>query len=810
MKSKKIKKGEKRVKGKKASFISRMMKKLNLRGIKISLLIPIVGIIVVMLIAISMGITRNIKSQFSQLNNEMNDQTKKLSENVNEGFSTLSSEIKKKEIERLDEQLIDLKSSGMGYFEYKMETLTQKGTLVTKMNKTINLVGYQLREKDMAKLQKGVPDQTVEYSHVTGKILYTLLLNQVKDDAWSGNDRNIGLDVFGPDAEIIASSSFTYKLERGDTEKELIKTLLDKGYLQSLFNVTSSDHGVFLKIYLPIMNHMKSKVGGMIINYPLKDGFVEQLQRFTKSDIMIFNGGEGYISSMRNSDGKIFTMDAKEEFQKLSNNPGATVYKEFDHEFKGETNNYKMTFSPLPDYQGNVVGMVGYALPTDELDVSIKQIEDEQATIMSKFQEQKDLLINTLEENRLEMFKSNFKMLLIVSIVSLILAVALIYFVVSHIVKFINKILSVVRSVGDADLTKKIEHKSKNELGELADGINNMVDNLKDILTVISKSSLDNISSIEEISQISSNNQASMDGFVDTFKGVNRDLKAQEEMVMDVKGSLEEMGIAANNISESSTEVNQYTYDTQKITDEGMESVEDAIEAMKEIKEGVVGIKEVEKALIEKLNSIENFVQTINSISEQTTLLSLNASIEAARAGDAGKGFAVVANEIKKLAEGSSQATKDITEMVNSLKEEANKVNDEIDKGVDKTDKGVEITLEAGEALEKVLKSVNSINDMMSNITAATEEQSATTSGAVEQVDNLLNTSKEMNNVITDLSNESTEILEVTQEIDTGLINISENITEQQNLVDEFKTEENKARKNKGIREKKNNGNKKS
>jgi len=762
--------------------------KMKFNSIKSKIIIPIVVIITMILTLVGAEITKNITKNFNKLSIGMNVEMEKVSTEVGDGFDTLSLEIEKGAKKELDKNLQGIKESGFSFFENKMTGLLEKGSLITKMEKTINLVAYELKADNMEFIEKGEKNE-VDYSPIKSKTLYTLLLNSVKNYAWRGLDGSLELEIFDENKKILGGTSSKFNIKTDKEQNLLIGELLNKRYVNELFNVVQSQYGNILKIYLPIADYSKTKKGGIIINYPIGDGFLEQLKDFTKSEIILFNGGKAYASSIEDKGFKKVLIDGKKEFEKLKEDPEAIIYKEIKVNGKEGKKNYKMVFSALPNYEGEIVGMIGYALSTDELQLKLSEIENKKSNVLNSFATRKTGLLEALESYKNKILDSNFKLLILISLLALFISGVLIYFLIDNLVKAIKKVLVVVESVANADLTKEIKMKRKDELGELAKGVNKMIVNLKKILIVISNSSLENISAVEEISQISNINNDSMIGFVKTFKEVNGELNDQEELILNVKGSIEEIGVAAGNISESSTEVNQYTYETKEITAKGMEAVEDAITAMKKIKTDVNDIKAVEIILIEKLGSIEEFVKIINSISEQTALLSLNASIEAARAGEAGKGFAVVASEIKKLAEKSALAANDINSMVSSLKQQADHVNEQIDAGVKQTDEGVKITLKAGESLEKVLESVNAINDMMGNITAATEEQTATTTLSTDQMQSLLETSNGLTKSVHKLSDESDERLQATKEIDEGLVRISENIEEQQNFVDEFKIE---------------------
>lgn len=193
--------------------------------------------------------------------------------------------------------------------------------------------------------------------------------------------------------------------------------------------------------------------------------------------------------------------------------------------------------------------------------------------------------------------------------------------------------------------------------------------------------------------------------------------------------------------------IKQITSSTRKIREATESAVSEAHESGDAVKRTVVGMQDIShtmhdiviriETLKESSEKISSIVDMIDNIAMQTNLLSLNAAIEAARAGEHGKGFAVVADEVRKLARRSSDAVQEIVDLISDTQANINNVISAAHVGTSKVDDGVVLAQQAGDTLDKIVKTVSIISQMMNDINHATEQQNRSSIQLVEKVDTM-------------------------------------------------------------------------
>lgn len=272
----------------------------------------------------------------------------------------------------------------------------------------------------------------------------------------------------------------------------------------------------------------------------------------------------------------------------------------------------------------------------------------------------------------------------------------------------IMRLLGEVSDVADGDLTSEA-HVTADMTGAIADAFNYMILQLREIISNVQNATLQVSNSAHEIQS--------------TAEQLAQGSENQASQILDTSTAIEDMAVSIQQVSENaslSAEVGQKALINAR---QGTQAVQNTIEGMNRIRDQVQETAKRIKRLGESSQEIGEIVQLITDIADRTSILALNASIQAAMAGEAGRGFAVVAEEVERLAERSTNATKQIATLTKTIQSETNEAVAAMESTTNEVVSGSQLANQAGQALTEIEAVSNQLAELIQSISSASQQQ---------------------------------------------------------------------------------------
>ena len=371
------------------------------------------------------------------------------------------------------------------------------------------------------------------------------------------------------------------------------------------------------------------------------------------------------------------------------------------------------------------------------------------------------ILFITMEKDEALSHLARIRMMLFITgTICTALGILIAVFAGRSITKPMISMASTMKNIGKGDLTHRTNISSKDEIGDLSNNFNSTLENIKKLILLI-KNESQNLSGIgTKLVGNTNNTAAEVNQIAASIQNIKTRVINQSASVTETNATMEQINLSINklngyverqsaNVSQSSSAIEQMLANIQSVTQTLIKNTDNVKELMDASEIGRTGLQDV-AADIQGIARESDGLLEINSVMEniasQTNLLSMNAAIEAAHAGDAGKGFAVVADEIRKLAENSSEQSKTISAVLKKIKE-----------SIDKIIKSTDDVLGKFEAIDN---SVKTVYDQEENIRNAMEEQGEGSKQILEAI-------SELNEITKQVKTGSEEMLEGSKEIIT-------------------------------------------
>ncbi len=366
--------------------------------------------------------------------------------------------------------------------------------------------------------------------------------------------------------------------------------------------------------------------------------------------------------------------------------------------------------------------------------------------IISKGQVIGILFLGISQEKTNEMILQSSKALLlkiiIISLIALSISILVMFFISKNIGDSIGNIAQLLDQISSYELNVNMgilnrSMKRKDELGLISHSTEKMINNIKRLIIEIEKRSK-KINATSDLLLEISHKQLKISEDI-SFKAEHTDNNTQNASASleEITSGVQEVASSAQIVSKTAQDLTEQNERTQEKANEGEKLINQVVTYVEKTTEQTIYTVKQVTALANETKEVEDILQTISSIAEQTNLLALNAAIEAARAGEAGKGFAVVADEIRKLAEESKTSANNISSIIRKILDSAKATEQASSSTVSIVNETNELAKTVKDQFSEILNKVDETTRLVESLTATSEEQGAAAEEIATSMDSI-------------------------------------------------------------------------
>lgn len=376
---------------------------------------------------------------------------------------------------------------------------------------------------------------------------------------------------------------------------------------------------------------------------------------------------------------------------------------------------------------------------------------------------------------------------IVVSLFALVISLLLGWMIARSIARRLQSVVMTLQKVADGDLAQTMKVTAEDEIGEIGHALNSTTKNLRNLVAQVLQSAELVAASSEELTASAEQSAQATTQVAATISEVANGSEEQVSTIGETACIIEQMSAGIQQAAANANTVASMSDKTAEAARKGGDAVDSAVAQMNNIEMKVSRSAQVVTKLGDRSQEIGAIVDTISGIAGQTNLLALNAAIEAARAGEQGRGFAVVAEEVRKLAEQSQEAAKQIATMIREIQSDTDQAVQAMNEGTREVEVGTGVVNSAGHSFKEIVKLVQAVSEQVREISAATQQMASGSQQVVTSVHQINKISKDIAGQTQTVSAATEEQAASMEEIAASSQSLSKMAEDLQNAVRIFK-----------------------
>ena len=324
----------------------------------------------------------------------------------------------------------------------------------------------------------------------------------------------------------------------------------------------------------------------------------------------------------------------------------------------------------------------------------------------------------------------------------------------------LREMASVSSAIAGGQLAVSVKPRSQRDtmaraFAQMTQGLRDLVRQVRDSASQVASGASQMAGASDESAKVSVQAASAIDEVTSTMhemsvnvQNVVKNTQVQASSVSETSASIDQMVTSIQRVADTAKMLVEISHRSREEAQTGRSTMDKATKGLNRTSQAIQSSANIIDVLGRRANDIGKIIEVIDDLAEQTNLLALNAAIEAARAGEHGLGFAVVAEEVRKLAEKSTQSTKEISELIQGIQTEAREAVTNMEKSTSMVEEGLVLNKELGTALEKISDVVSEVYKYSQEIGAATMEQSSGSAQIAKATSRLTEITQEINSSV--------------------------------------------------------------